>query len=65
MKLLTGLNYFSETKFDAVQYGQYHNTDMNRKDMMMTSIMINLNNNAENFQEVPEYSQYMVRTYLV
>jgi len=52
-----------ETKFDAVQYGQYHNTDMLRKDMMMTSIMINLDTTADNFNELPEYSEYMVGNY--
>ena len=31
--------------------------------MMMTSIMINLNSHADNYIEVPEYSQYMVCLY--
>ena len=51
----------SVSRFDSVQYGQYHDTSMLKNEVMMTSLMINLDSHADFFNEIPEYSEYMVR----
>ena len=48
------------SRFDSVQYGQYHDTSMLKNEVMMTSLMINLDSHADFFNEIPEYSEYMV-----